>query len=48
MLRLLKPVHQHVKPRIARQDDLAAAVQAHNPRWPVERAEHDHDAAVLA
>ena len=30
------------------QDDLAAAVQAHDPRRPLEGAEHDADAAVLA
>ena len=35
-------------PRLANLDDLTAAVQAHDPRWALERAQHDHDPSVLA
>ena len=30
------------------RDDLATAVQAHDPRWTREGAQHHHDAPVLA
>jgi hypothetical protein len=30
-----------------RSDDLTLAMQAHDFRWTIERAEHEHDAPVL-
>ena len=44
----LAALEQLVEARIAGEHALAAPVQAHDPRRPLERAEHHHDAPVLA
>ena len=48
MLRRVEPRRELLELRIVRQRDRRAAVQPHDPRRPVERAEHHDDAPVLA